>query len=270
MKEIKKNIKGVFQEERKKIKRNYKKAYDNLKKELERLYQRYERDSKIPVEELRRYKRFDRFDALTTKILIEMYRQNKRMIGKDLKDLTNVSIRQSLKVGEGIVTVKKKIDPTRIINREIGGKIWEDRIKHHGNNFVYDLHGIIHHGIEQGNTYTEVSKEIKKRFGKDLNNTLTIARTETHRVVEDSKNEVFEAINEELKDSTHKVIKVWHTMQDEGVRDSHSPMEGRTVDYEESFVLPSGVTTDYPGESGVPSEDINCRCYVTYKIVPKE
>lgn len=41
-------------------------------------------------------------------------------------------------------------------------------------------------------------------------------------------------------------------------------MEGVKVQYNEEFVLPSGATCLYPKDTGVPSEDINCRCYVEY------
>ena len=41
-------------------------------------------------------------------------------------------------------------------------------------------------------------------------------------------------------------------------------MEGVKVQYNEEFVLPSGARCLYPKDTGVPSEDINCRCYVEY------
>lgn len=81
------------------------------------------------------------------------------------------------------------------------------------------------------------------------------------RVLEDSKNEAFKDIAE--NDSV-QVFKVWHTMGDEAVRESHEAMEGVRVRFDEPFILPSGVSAMYPKASGVASEDINCRCYVEY------
>lgn len=41
-------------------------------------------------------------------------------------------------------------------------------------------------------------------------------------------------------------------------------MEGVKVPDDEEFVLPSGARCLYPKDTGVPSEDINCRCHVEY------
>lgn len=90
---------------------------------------------------------------------------------------------------------------------------------------------------------------------------MRIASTEGARVLEDSKNEAFKDIAE---NESVQVFKVWHTMGDEAVRESHEAMEGVRVRFDEPFILPSGVSAMYPKASGVVSEDINCRCYVEY------
>lgn len=123
------------------------------------------------------------------------------------------------------------------------------------------MHGIIHQGLDNGDTYTTTARKLKERFGKDIGNTMRIARTESARVLEDSKYQAFEdlANNENVQ-----VFKVWHTMGDEAVRDTHDAMEGVKVPYDEDFILPSGAKCQYPKGTGVAAEDINCRCYVEY------
>ena len=106
-----------------------------------------------------------------------------------------------------------------------------------------------------------MAKKLRDRFGKDIGNTVRIARTEGARVLEDSKYESMKGIAE---NEGVQVFKVWHTMGDEAVRESHEAMEGVKVPYDEEFVLPSGARCLYPKDTGVPSEDINCRCYVEY------
>lgn len=88
-----------------------------------------------------------------------------------------------------------------------------------------------------------------------------IARTESTRVLEDSK---YHAFNDLADNENVQVFKIWHTMDDEAVRDTHDAMEGVKVAYDEDFVLPSDARCQYHKGTGVAAEDINCRCYVEY------
>lgn len=74
----------------------------------------------------------------------------------------------------------------------------------------------------------------------------------------------YQAFNDLANNDNVKVFKVWHTMGDEAVRDTHDAMEGVKVLYDEDFILPSGAKCQYPKGTGVAAEDINCRCYVEY------
>ena len=102
---------------------------------------------------------------------------------------------------------------------------------------------------------------MKEHFDKDIGKTMRIARSESARVLEDCKYQAFEnlANNENVQ-----VFKIWHTVGDEAVRDTHDAMEGVKVAYYEDFVLPSVARCQYPKGTGVAAEDINCRCYVEY------
>lgn len=197
--------------------------------------------------------------------MISLYKDNDKLIKSTLKQFYDKTL--DVSISHSIVPVKKKIDPTRVIEREVAGRIWTERTKHYGNNFVYDVHSIIKEGLSRGDTYTTMAKNLENRFGKEIGNTVRIARTEGARVLEDTKFNTFEEIN---KSPNIKVVKVWHTMSDERVRDTHQAMEGVEVDFDKEFTLPSGATCMYPKASGVPSEDINCRCYCEYKTIVKE
>ena len=119
----------------------------------------------------------------------------------------------------------------------------------------------IHQGLDNGDTYTITARKLKERFGKDIGNTMRIARTESARILEDSK---YQAFNDLANNESVQVFKIWHTMGDEAVRDMHDAMEGVKVAYDEDFILPSGARCQYPKGTGVAAEDINCRCFVEY------
>ena len=64
-----------------------------------------------------------------------------------------------------------------------------------------------------------------------------------------------------------KTKKTWLTMLDDKVRGTHTEVEGRTIDIDESFVVGNSLMK-FPhdlSESPDPKEVINCRCSVEYK-----
>ena len=59
--------------------------------------------------------------------------------------------------------------------------------------------------------------------------------------------------------------KVWHTMLDDRVRDSHQYLEGVVAPIDGEFYSFEGNHTQYPGQWGIAEEDVNCRCFLTYR-----
>lgn len=59
--------------------------------------------------------------------------------------------------------------------------------------------------------------------------------------------------------------KTWHTMMDERVRDPHAYLEGMTKNMGELFYTYNGDSALEPGGFNEPSEDINCRCWLSYE-----
>ena len=85
---------------------------------------------------------------------------------------------------------------------------------------------------------------------------LRIIDTEAHR---DYNTGVYEAAQE----SGVPVKKMWNTMLDDKVRETHQYLEGIEVGLDDLFYSESGASALYPGGFGDPIEDCNCRCYVT-------
>lgn len=257
--ELKKSVEKLIKKRERDTKQDYEAAYRRLRNKLQKIYADYENDEEIKLtrDELRK------LDVDTAKIMAEMYKGNEKAVQNTLESILNASYSavNTITSKYNIEAVKRKIDATNIIKKQVAGHIWTDRINKYGNDFVYDVHGIIHKGINDGDTFTSMARNLKKRFGKDIGNTVRIARTEGARVLEDSKYQAFEDIAE---NESVQVFKVWHTMGDEAVRESHEAMEGVRVRFDEPFILPSGASAMYPKASGVASEDINCRCYVEY------
>lgn len=261
--QLQNDFKSLIKSKERGIKKNYSKAYQDLRNKLQKVYDNYEREGVVDVNELKKYNRLKKLDTVTAALLVKLYIDNKKLIKSTLNEVINTTEKNSFKIFKetGINPIKRKFNSTEVINQEIAGKIWTDRMKHYGDNFVYDVHSIIRQGLERGDTYTTMSKTLKEKFGQDLKRATTIARTESARVQAYTTNATMTEVDKQTP-----LIKIWRTMKDEGVRNSHKSMEGVMVKFDEEFTLPSGDTCMYPTSSGNPAEDINCRCYLEYNV----
>lgn len=255
-----KSVEKLIKKHERGVKQDYKAAYRRLRNKLQKIYADYENEDdgvKLTRNELRK------LDVDTAKIMADMYKGNEKAVQNTLESVLNTSYSavSTITSKYNIEAIARKIDANNIIKKQVAGHIWTDRIKKYGADFVYDVHGIIHQGLDNGDTYTTTARKLKERFGKDIGNTMRIARTESARVLEDSK---YQAFNDLANNENVQVFKIWHTMGDEAVRDTHDAMEGVKVLYDEDFILPSGARCQYPKGTGVAAEDINCRCYVEY------
>lgn len=69
--------------------------------------------------------------------------------------------------------------------------------------------------------------------------------------------------------SPDRVSKVWLTVGDNKVRDTHAQMNGQVRPFMQPFQSPSGALMQEPGDTTLgagPAETFNCRCSVTYQI----
>lgn len=82
-----------------------------------------------------------------------------------------------------------------------------------------------------------------------------IAETESHRVFGDGQ---WDTAKGRAKSKT------WHTMLDDKVREEHWYLDGLTIGVNDMFYTLDGYGTLYPGNFGVASLDVNCRCYLEY------
>ncbi len=61
------------------------------------------------------------------------------------------------------------------------------------------------------------------------------------------------------------IMKKWHTMKDDKVRDTHIYLEGDRVPLDEKFYTWDGDSALYPGGFSKPENCIGCRCTITYE-----
>lgn len=81
---------------------------------------------------------------------------------------------------------------------------------------------------------------------------------------ENERQRVYNTAGHDTAENLGAKYKTWHTMLDNRVRDSHEYLEGMVKPMNEPFYTYNGNSAMYPRSFGEASEDIGCRCYLTY------
>lgn len=214
-----------------------------------------------------------RLDGLTTKVsqeiqtaVEEMYKLSyDSMVQAVQMSQTKKELRECLEGLQGVSvdTIKAAVE------NPIAGLTLNDTLERNRKNIIWNIKREIGTGLTMGDRYETMAKRIAKSLDGDYKKAITIVRTETGRAREKGHLDSAKEINDALKEgsTSMRMVKTWKTMKDGRVRDTHGSMEGITVAMDEEFILPSGVKTMAPKQSGVASEDINCRCFVKYELM---
>lgn len=113
-------------------------------------------------------------------------------------------------------------------------------------------------GIAQSLSYEVIARNIRNMANIPYNNAIRIARTEGHRI----QNESAYNCQVKAKKKGANIVKQWDATLDAKTRPTHQELDGQIVDIDKPFTSPSGYKAMYPGGFGVASEDINCRCTI--------
>lgn len=109
-----------------------------------------------------------------------------------------------------------------------------------------------------GETYRErIRKYVETGSVEDI---IRVIETEAHRVFEEAKYDT-------ASGSGRPVMKRWDTMLDDRVRDTHVFLEGSYVPLNAKFYTYDGDSAYYPGGFELASNNVNCRCSVSYTVV---
>lgn len=64
-----------------------------------------------------------------------------------------------------------------------------------------------------------------------------------------------------------KINKIWHTMGDDRVRDTHEVLNGTSKPLNDAFFTIDGDSSMMPGGFTAAENNVGCRCWLTYKKV---
>lgn len=118
-----------------------------------------------------------------------------------------------------------------------------------------EINNEISRGIASASSFDDIARNIRGRAKVSKNNAIRIAKTEGHRI----QNQATFDAQKKAKEKGAEIVKQWDSTMDKKTRPNHVKLDGQIQELEDPFEV-NGKTAMYPGDFGVPHEDINCRC----------
>lgn len=178
------------------------------------------------------------------------YKYINQELANDLNSSVNATFSGTAKQIQIDIILNKK-DKNKIINSKVKGKSIFDRITRNSKKLIKDIRKI---GIDN-------KLSLKKRFNREYNNTKRIIRTDSHRILERTKNFCNSLANKAGFETKGRWICSFKNS-----RDAHIRMHNQINDSDGYFSI-DGLKTKYPGGFGVAKLDINCHCKVKYERI---
>lgn len=286
----------------KEIRKLYKSMLTDLQHFISDEYVKLAEDGQLTYEILRgknEYARFldeveKRLNGISTKVskeirttVNEMYKLSyDGMVDAVRKSTSSDALRAAFKGVKGATPEMIKA----AVENPIAGLTLNDTLEKNRRDIIYNIKKQIGIGLTTGDRMSPMARRIADSLDGDYKKAVRIARTEVHRVKETGHNDCVEEIDQTLQNGTTslRMVKIWRTMKDERVRPQqrvktkggwktvirgnadHMKMEGQTVLANELFDLGGGLKAKAPGQSGDASNDINCRCVVTFELMTVE
>jgi len=244
-----------------KSKKEYLNTYNNTRREIIDLYLDYGDRGIIRPEEARKYNRLANTESRIRGHIAYMYNKNGTDLRKDLYDVYNYNYYMSgYNIEQNYVVDEKykKLDKDHIkdvIQSEISGASLNHRLTFNKNKLQFEVIRDLNRGINNSINVASTIRQIRDTLDKDFKRHKTTIITETNRVANVSDNDMY--IYYESKG--YKIRRAWIAVLDEKTRDSHRELNGQKEDSEGYFHI-RGRKTKAPGQFGIASEDINCRC----------
>jgi SPP1 gp7 family putative phage head morphogenesis protein len=236
---------------------NYQRALKEIRGQLASLYEKTDGDFVTA----NKYNRLAALEASISKEISELTKKNAKTLQNGiaghyeesflrtaflLENEVKASLGYSLMDKQAILqAIENPLDRVGFINRHKEGQAV----------LVRQLREEITQGLIQGKSYGHTAKKVKERFGVGAFKATRIVQTETNRVRNRAKLDSMD----EAASAGVELKKRWLAAVDDRTRDSHASLDGATIDLDEEFDS-DGYTASAPGQFGVASEDINCRC----------
>lgn len=267
-KALKKQSEALTAINERKVIANYKKTLDEARVELSKMYEQHASNGIVSWSEANKFSRIEKMDLIMEKKVNALFKSNSKIIKETLSGVAKDTYKNTIAImekesGWSLQGIVKKLDVSKTINKDMAGLEWSSRLNNDRNNLIFNINKEVRAGLKAGQTYPEISKNLKRVSEMSVAKSNVIIRTEAHRVHAQARQDSLESISNQ----GITMMKTWNSSQDERTRDQHFMMDGVEIPFDEDFVLPDGCSGPSPGMIGEAHQDINCRCYISVRMV---
>lgn len=243
-----------------------------IRKEIAKIYEKHEVNGVLTYVEMAKFDRLKKFLGYVNELLGLNYKDVKNTIYEALTEtyqdayyMTGWAIEtDSLsKLAYSTATPETIL---AMIENPIAGLTLTETLRKNETAIIYKIQQEITQGLVKGETYKTMATRLVSALEGDANKAMRIVRTEAHRVNEASK---LDSAKHADKNGV-KMLKKWESSEDQRVRKTSGANHRLLnrldpIGVDEYFEQGNGRGLA-PGQMGAPNHDINCRCYLSYKI----
>lgn len=250
-------------------------AFKDIDNELSQIYKDYANsEGQVDFDEYKKYRRMIKTNEAMEKVIRRTILESNKVTRVLLRDIIKETYRNSIDIVNeekrwNLKGIQKDIDITKTLNRKVKGYNWTERMGINRSEAITRVQKTVKDSLESGDVYNVAAKKLSDELGTSMNKSLQIVRTESHRCLNESKQQSFNY----LRSEGANIRKKWVTARDGRVRGTdpedktnHVSMDNVTVGINEEFTLPDGTKTMQPGMSGDAAHDVNCRCITVLEI----
>ena len=256
-KQVQLELLGHEEENKKKLTANYQEALKEIKKKLSDIMESNDSQER----KISRTKWGRMLEAQLNTILKNLGEKNVSDMTKYLDTVYREAYLGCIygmhQDGVGLILQVNEDKVERSLNRETDRLKFSQRLYENVDKLKQDVKEEIARGFSTGRDYISIARQISLRAGVSIGRACTIARTEGHRITEESR---LDCMKEAVQKGA-ETVKQWDSTLDDKTRSTHRELDGQIREVDEPFEIPStGSKAMYPGGFGIPKEDINCRC----------
>ncbi|MCF8012411.1 MAG: phage head morphogenesis protein [Clostridiales bacterium] len=242
--------------------REYQKSLNSIRSKLQEAYAKYADRGLLDLEIMSKY---GRLEKLEENVVIEMNRLLKKSnttIKSGIKgtfkstyysDTYMLSEATSGNFSFAVINEKQLEETLDSLDKFK----WPDRLKGNIEANTRQVQSDLMQGLIQGLPYNKVSRNIADKMGMGAYKSYRMVRTECHNAQEAAHQRVRRDLADKVDES--EVRKIWEAVLDTRTRSAHAQMDGQEVKVDEKF-KGGGYSAIAPGQFGIASQDINCRC----------
>lgn len=251
----------------------FKSSLKDVQHELAEMYRKY--GDSVTLADMHKFKRLQSMNVQITSQLKDMGKQIKALTTDAIKmnlvesyQFTGYALEAPMAVDLGTFGLPVETIRAAVIN-PLDAIKWTDRLSTSISTLNRHVQEAVVQGLIQGHGYSKTAGMLKDKIGRSTYEARRIVWTESHRAKSMGRNLAFEESETAAQEIGVDIKHVWDATLDDRTRPEHQAMDGKVAEKQDDTYIwkfPDGTTTEGPSLSGVPEQDIHCRCSTRVEV----